>query len=311
MKVSVSKVLLVAADTVLAVYLVLALAVFDKKGTPDTRCTGVKIDIADDAVNGFIDAREIKRRLVADGIYPIGKPLESIDTRRIEDMLKASPFVESAECYKTLRGNVYVSVTQRMPVIRIKADNGDDYYVDDNDRIMPKSDYTSDLVIVSGSVSRKFATDYISALGKALMANEMWSNLIEQIHVCPDRGIEIIPRVGDHVVYIGRLPDGEKRDEREKAIAAFIDRKLTRLVKFYKYGLSQVGWNKYSYINIEFDNQIICKKKGYVPPQRHLDEEVAAQPAGQDAAKQPAATPSGEKKNEENLNKATKNKETT
>ena len=31
-------------------------------------------------------------------------------------------------------------------------------------------------------------------------------------------------------------------------------------MKFYQYGLSKVGWNKYSYINLEFDNQIICKK---------------------------------------------------
>ena len=40
----------------------------------------------------------------------------------------------------------------------------------------------------------------------------------------------------------------------------FINKKMDRLEKFYKYGLSQAGWNKYSYINIEFDNQIICTK---------------------------------------------------
>ena len=38
-------------------------------------------------------------------------------------------------------------------------------------------------------------------------------------------------------------------------------KKMDRLKKFYKYGLSQAGWNKYSYIDLEFDNQIICKKK--------------------------------------------------
>jgi cell division protein FtsQ len=36
---------------------------------------------------------------------------------------------------------------------------------------------------------------------------------------------------------------------------------MDRLEKFYKYGLSQAGWNKYYYINLEFDNQIICKKR--------------------------------------------------
>ena len=31
--------------------------------------------------------------------------------------------------------------------------------------------------------------------------------------------------------------------------------------KFYQYGLSQAGWNKYSRISVEFDNQIICKRR--------------------------------------------------
>ena len=36
---------------------------------------------------------------------------------------------------------------------------------------------------------------------------------------------------------------------------------MDRLEKFYKYGLSQAGWDKYSYINLEFENQIICKRR--------------------------------------------------
>ena len=40
-----------------------------------------------------------------------------------------------------------------------------------------------------------------------------------------------------------------------------MDRKLDRLKKFYRDCLGKVGWNKYSYIDREFDNQIICTKK--------------------------------------------------
>ena len=93
-----------------------------------------------------------------------------------------------------------------------------------------------------------------------MMQSELWSNQIEQINVLPDHSIELIPRVGEHVVYIGNLPQSNSQQQREKEIKAFLDTKLTRLEKFYKYGLSQAGWNKYGYINIEFDNQIICKK---------------------------------------------------
>ena len=41
----------------------------------------------------------------------------------------------------------------------------------------------------------------------------------------------------------------------------YMNNKMHRLEMFYKYGLSQAGWNKYSYIDIEFDNQIMCKKR--------------------------------------------------
>lgn len=92
------------------------------------------------------------------------------------------------------------------------------------------------------------------------MMNELWRNQIEQINVLPDRGIELVPRVGNHIIYIGNLPETNLIDKREQAINDFVNKKMNRLEKFYKYGLSQAGWNKYSYINIEFDNQIICKK---------------------------------------------------
>ena len=39
------------------------------------------------------------------------------------------------------------------------------------------------------------------------------------------------------------------------------ENKLARLKEFYKKGLNQVGWNKYSRINLEFSNQIICTKR--------------------------------------------------
>jgi cell division protein FtsQ len=84
-----------------------------------------------------------------------------------------------------------------------------------------------------------------------------------EMMVLPGRSLTmtfLIPRVGNHIIYIGNLPETNLIDKREQAINDFVNKKMNRLEKFYKYGLSQAGWNKYSYINIEFDNQIICKK---------------------------------------------------
>ena len=150
--------------------------------------------------------------------------------------------------------------TQRMPIVRIKSINNEDYYVDDHYQIMPNTNYTSDIIIATGNINKWYAQKYISLVSKTLMTNNLWRNQIEQINVLPNRGIELVPRVGNHIIYIGNLPESNIISKREKDVEAFINKKMDRLEKFYKYGLSQAGWNKYSYINIEFDNQIICKK---------------------------------------------------
>ena len=147
-----------------------------------------------------------------------------------------------------------------MPIVRIKSINNEDYYVDDHYQIMPNTKYTSDMIIATGYINKCYAQKYVSLLSKALMTNELWRNQIEQINVLQDKGIELVPRVGNHVVYLGNLPEANAVEKREKDIQDFVNRKMSRLENFYKYGLSKAGWNKYSYINLEFDNQIICKK---------------------------------------------------
>ena len=126
---------------------------------------------------------------------------------------------------------------------------------------MPNSHYSSDLIIATGNIDKIYAQNYISILSNIFMSSDLWRNQIEQINVLPNEGIELVPRVGNHIVYIGQLPEISDSKERQKVVSDYINKKMTRLEKFYKYGLSQVGWNKYAYINLEFDNQIICKKR--------------------------------------------------
>ena len=134
-----------------------------------------------------------------------------------------------------------------MPIIRVKSDVGKDFFIDETGSIMPKGRYTTDLIVATGHISEKYAKKYLTQIGNVIVHDPFWQNQVEQLYVMPDGCLELIPRVGDHVVGLG-APDN-------------IEVKLDRLRKFYKYGLGQVGWNKYSYISVEFSNQIICKRK--------------------------------------------------
>ena len=220
----------------------------------------MEIDIADETTYGFLDAKEIKAILERKGIYPMGRRLDDISPRNIESILNHSPFVSTAQCHKTIDGHVVITVTQRSPLVRIKSERGDDYYLDENGGIMPNSKYVSDLSIVTGEVSRTFARRYISIRARVIMADDFWRNNIVQINVQHDLGIEIVPRVGDHIVFLGYLPLSAKQSERDEEVTVFVREKLKRLRNFYRYGLSVAGWNKYQRIDIQYDNQIICKK---------------------------------------------------
>ena len=91
-------------------------------------------------------------------------------------------------------------------------------------------------------------------LGLAYATN--WNN-----NMLRDYTVELVPRVGNHIIHLGKLPESSQRQQRKQLVTEFTNKKMDRLEKFYRYGLSQAGWNKYSYINLEFDNQIICKKR--------------------------------------------------
>ena len=252
------KIILTALCVVIAVYLLLAMTVFNTVNANSKVCTMVKINIADGVVDGFLDADDIKGMLQQKGLYPKGKQMADVKVRRIEETLRKSPFVASAEVYKTDGGFVCIDITQRMPVVRVMADNGQDYYVDNNGGIMQNTRYVSDIMVATGHISRHYAQKVLTKVGNIIAADKFWQNQVVQLNVLHDGTIEMVPRVGDNIVYLGR--------------PVSVQHKLDRLRKFYMYGLSRVGWNKYSYISLEFDNQIICRKRQHETAEPYVQQ---------------------------------------
>lgn len=255
------KYIIIIIDVILAVYLVLSVTAFNNPDQLVKKCTKVDISITDESTYGFLDAQEIKAILEKKGIYPLHQDLGKVSPRLIEETLRTSSFVNTAQCCKTTEGHVLISVTQRSPLVRIKCVNNDDYYIDENGGIMPNSKYISDLIIVTGYASRQYVQRYVSILANVIMQSDLWRNQIEQINIQHNLGIELVPRVGDHVVFIGYLPRSNDVQERKKLVTDYVTTKLQRLQQFYVHGLDSVGWNKYEYIDLQYANQIICRRR--------------------------------------------------
>ena len=228
-------------------YLAVAITAFNRKPAAQV-CQDVELVIKDTVYAGFITKKEVATLLEKKGISPVGKDMERIRTKTLERELAKHPLIDQVECYKTPSGKLRIEVAQRIPILRVMSANGENYYLDDKGTVMPPdAKCVAHLAVVTGNVEKSFAMRDLYKFGVFLQNNKFWDAQIEQIHVLPDRNIELVPRVGDHLVYLGKLENFEN--------------KLARLKEFYQKGLNQVGWNKYSRISLEFSNQIICTKR--------------------------------------------------
>ena len=112
---------------------------------------------------------------------------------------------------------------------------------------MPGEGHAAHLPVATGKITQTMAEGALFELAQLLAKDEFWSKQIEQINVTHDGELELVPQVGNHILFLGK--------------PVHMEEKLARIHTFYEKALNQIGWNKYSRINVEFDNQVICKKK--------------------------------------------------
>lgn len=240
------RILLTILLLIISAYLVVAITAFNRKPA-DAQCLGVELIISDSLHADFITISEVKSMLKQQQLTPDGELLSSISTDSLEQVLGKHPLIDQVECYKTPSGNICIEVAQRIPIMRIMSNNGENYYLDNKGMLMPSNTKCNAyLPVATGNINKSFATKELHNFALFLQQDRFWNSQIEQIHVLNNQTVELVPRVGSHTIYLGKLTQ--------------VENKLERVKQFYKKALNQVGWNKYSRINVEFGNQIVCTK---------------------------------------------------
>ena len=178
----IKKIFILLFLVVIAVYLIIAVTSFNNRSETAV-CKGMELVINDSIDYGFITKNQVIKLLNTQGISPIGKEMGSISTRDIEEQLELHPLIENAECYRTPSNKIGIEITQRLPILRIMANNGDDYFLDEKGEIMPIANNAANVAVVTGSVERSFASKELYDLGLFMQQNEFWKAQILQINV--------------------------------------------------------------------------------------------------------------------------------
>ena len=241
------KILSILAVFVLAGYLVYsAVGMTDRH--EDTRlCQGVDLHITDSLHFDLIDEEMVIGVLQEHSIDPVGLPLEDIDPEKIEATLMLHPLVGKVQCYNTGGYLLRINLSSKVPLVRVINNRGNDFYVDSKGEILSQHSLAVQLPVATGYIDRQFAANELLQVVRALDRSEFWKAQVEQINVTKDKQIELVPRVGDHLLIIGTADN--------------VEQKLERLMNFYEKGLDNVGWNKYRSISVAYEGQVVCKKR--------------------------------------------------
>lgn len=225
-------------------------------------CKGIEINIVDSLDYNFVTPGEILSLINSGRI--LGKPVRDISKSEIEDKISGLKELRVAEVYMAIDGTLHVYADQRNPIMRVMALNGSDYYIDDEGFVVRRRTlYTPRLHIVGGNINVTSAmlsgvTILDTSISKTILRDiyhmvnhirkdDFWSAQIDQIYVDGNNEIDLIPRVGNHIIKIGTPED--------------FTEKLTNLQTFYRKVMPEVGWDRYSVINLKYKGQIVCKKR--------------------------------------------------
>jgi len=255
----------------LLIYIVLIAAVsgyltvilgFVSKEEKKVTCSGLRIIIHDSLDVQFVNSRMIRNILLRGGVSPSGKFLEDICLQEIEDRIKEIKYIERAEVYTTIEGDLLIGIYQRKPELRIIDRSGQGFYIDGEGYIIPLSpNYSPYVMVVNGAIGERYrrakniydlgpennllADTY--KLAKFIQSDKFWNAQIVQMYVTGKGEFELIPRVGAQVIDFGKADDMEAKFE--------------KLWILYNEGFHNKGWNQYDRIDLKYKNQVVCTKR--------------------------------------------------
>jgi cell division protein FtsQ len=247
----------------------MVLAGFVSKDKSNLQSKGVRINIEDEQDRNFVDRNDIIQLLNAKSKKVKGTRMAEINTAMLENIINTNPYIKQAEVYSTIDGWVQIDVKQRTPVLRVINANQESFYVDNTGSFMPLSEkYTEPVIVVNGflfdtyvqqkvrdssayihgdSISKLKAIDQAFYLANFINADTLYNALIEQIYITSQQEIELVPRVGNHIIILGDISN--------------LAEKMNKLKVFYQKGLNEAGWDQYATVNLKYKNQVVCTKR--------------------------------------------------
>ncbi len=230
----------------MALILVVAGLLISRSEHTKTVCQDAIVIFNVDSSRQFISQDAILEYMLQNKFRYQGVPVNQMNLILAEEILLRQPFIESVDCYMDLRGVLVINLEQRKPILRVYPKYGPPYYLDVEGRAFPLSLlFSSDVIVASGNITPDM-NNKLYTMAATVHQSSFWEHFIEHIFVEDNGDLVFTTQISGHQVVLGDT-------ERLKG-------KLGKLESFYKQALMNMGWDQFREINLEYKDQVICRK---------------------------------------------------
>lgn len=223
--------------------LVIGLFAFTGKRNEGRNIKGVDIEFVQEQ-NPYINELTVNKLLIQNqvGVTNVGK--EIIVLGSVEKALDRHQMIENTDVYLTVKGELKATIKQRTPIARVNS--VDPFYIDSNGMMMPLSDNHSAHVPIVANVSEKEVAEVFPLL-KFIQEDNFLKQHVVSVTKNPIGDYELDLRVYGFKINFGKIQN--------------IQTKVDNFKAFYQKTTKDQSLNRYSEVNLQYRNQVVCTIK--------------------------------------------------
>jgi len=203
-----------------------------------------KTDIYIDNSNNLFITKDSIKNAVIEIITTKNIGKSSVHVKALEFELNKIELVRKSDVFVDVNGTMVVNIQQRKPIARFLNNK---FYLDEDGLVMPKSKYYSARVpVIKGYTKTQDQLDLIYKISSYIKNDKFLSQRATEILIDSNSNFSIKLRGYRFKILIGQLNN--------------LDLKIKNFKAFYINASTNQILNKYSVINLQFDNQVVCVK---------------------------------------------------
>ena len=196
--------------------------------------------------NLFVTKKTVNKLLTQNLKRPKKIAKEILNLKVLEKGILKNQMIENVDVYVDVDGSLKVLVKQRNPILRIQSLDGN-FYLDDKGKKMPLSkNYAARVPLVTG-VNNDNEMALLYQFYQNVMTDDFMQKQIVAISLNEEEFL-LKSRIGNHLIEFGKLQN--------------VENKLKKLKVFYQKVLADQTYDKYKKVNIKYNKQVVCTKKG-------------------------------------------------